>query len=201
MMPPAISAQSNPFATRWTRPGAIRFDFGGRGTINGLVQRLEECGWRGAIVGPHGSGKSTLVAALLPAFEAAGRTTTLIQLHEGQRRLPEPNRRIDRLARASLLVIDGYEQLGRLRRWHLATQCRRASCGLLVTSHRECGLPVLFRTEPNLSMVERLIGESLPPHGGRICRADIHRAWQRNGQNVREILFELYDVFEARRRL
>jgi hypothetical protein len=72
---------------------------------------------------------------------------------------------------------------------------------LLVTSHRECGLPVLYCAQPNLAMVERLIGESLPWHGGRISRADIHRAWQRHGGNVREVLFELYDVFEARRRL
>jgi hypothetical protein len=201
MMPSAIAILSNPFATRWTRPGAIRYDFDGRGTVDGLVQRLAERGWQGAIVGPHGSGKSTLVAALLPAFESAGRTASVVHLHEGQRRLPEPHSRFDRLAQASLLVIDGYEQLGRFRRWHLAAQCRRVGCGLLVTSHRECGLPVLFRTEPDLSIVERLIGESLPPHGGRISGADVHRAWQRHGPNVREVLFELYDVFEARRRL
>jgi hypothetical protein len=194
-------AQSNPFATRWTRPGAIQFDFGGRSTIDGLVDRLAESDWRAAIVGAHGSGKSTLVATLLPAIESAGRRVTLVRLHDGQRRFCESPCRIDRLEPASLLVIDGYEQLGRLRRWRLAAQCRRIGCGLLVTSHHKCGLPVLFRTEPNLSLVQRLVERCLPPHEDRIRSSDIEHAWRRHGGNVREVLFELYDVFEARRRL
>ena len=193
--------ESNPFATRWTRPGAVRFDFDGRGTIDRLVERLAECDWRGAIVGPHGSGKSTLVAALLPACEAAGRTATLFRLQGGQRQLPETPGKLDGLEGTSLFVIDGYEQLGRLCRWRLARRCRRMGSGLLVTSHRECGLPVLFRTEPKLSIVERLVDQSLPWHDGRIKQTDIDRAWQRHGPNVREVLFELYDVFESRRRL
>jgi polynucleotide 5'-kinase involved in rRNA processing len=80
----AMTEQSNPFATRWTRPGAVPFDFDRRGAVDELVERLAESDWRGAIVGPHGSGKSTLVAALLPAIEAAGRTITHIKLHSGQ---------------------------------------------------------------------------------------------------------------------
>jgi hypothetical protein len=201
MMASSTVAQSNPFATRWTRPGAIPFDFGGRETSDSLVDRLAQKDWRGAIVGPHGSGKSTLVATLLPALDAVGRKAILIRLHDGRRRLPESLRRMDRLKRESLIVIDGYEQLGRLRRWRMAAQCRRFGCGLLVTSHHECGLPVLFRTQPDLSIVQRLVEQRLPPHEARIRSSDIELAWRRHGGNVRELLFELYDVFEARRRL
>ena len=53
-----------------------------------LVESLATAGWRGQIVGPHGSGKSTLVAALLAALAAAGRPGGRVALHDRQRRLP-----------------------------------------------------------------------------------------------------------------
>jgi energy-coupling factor transporter ATP-binding protein EcfA2 len=201
MMSSATVSLTNPFATRWTKPGAIQFDFGGRATIDDLVQRLAQRNWRGAIVGPHGSGKSTLLAMLLPALEASGRKSMLVRLHNGQRQLPVSYRHFERLGPTSIVVIDGYEQLGHMPRWRLSRQCRRHGYGLLVTSHRRCGLPELFRTEPDLALVEQLIDRSLPPHAGLISRMDIQHAWRRHAGNVREVLFELYDVFEARRRL
>jgi hypothetical protein len=194
-------APTNPFATRWSRPGAIPFDFGENGTVADLVHRLRANNWVGAIVGPHGSGKSTLLSTIVPAVVAAGRRVVFIGLHNGQKRLPLSWRDINWLEAASILVIDGYEQLGRLRRWRLELQCRRRGHGLLVTSHAETGLPVLFRTAPDLATVKRLIEYRLPTHGGRIRPADIEHAWRRHTGNVREVFFELYNVFEARRRL
>jgi hypothetical protein len=76
------SLPTNPFATRWTRPGAIPFVFADGGTMLDLVARLQANEWRGAIVGPHGSGKSTLLAALVPAIAATGRRAVVIRLHD-----------------------------------------------------------------------------------------------------------------------
>jgi hypothetical protein len=61
LQPPAPSPQppsrhANPFATCWTRPGALPFRFTNRGTAEQLVAKLATQNWRGAIVGPHGSG-------------------------------------------------------------------------------------------------------------------------------------------------
>ena len=47
-----------------------------------------ENGWWGEILGPHGAGKSALLATLIPAVERAGRRPVLVELHDGQRRLP-----------------------------------------------------------------------------------------------------------------
>ena len=192
--------RTNPFSTRWTRPGAIPFVFPDGTTVDNLMQRLEQSAWRGAIVGPHGSGKSTLLATLLPAIAAHGRRTRVVKLHGGQRRLPRETFKRDELDRGSILVIDGYEQLGWFRRWHLAAHCRRRGCGPLVTSHNDCGLPILFTTAPDVLLVERLIACCLPSHEDCITPADIQRAWRRHGANVREVFFELYDLFEARSR-
>jgi hypothetical protein len=115
--------------------------------------------------------------------------------------LPISIRKLHRHGEALVLVIDGYQQLGRLHRWRLSSHCRHYGHGLLATSHSDCGLPVLFRTEADLAVVERLIESRLPSHGGRIRGPDIERAWRRQAGNVREVLFELYDLFEARRSL
>jgi hypothetical protein len=191
--------RTNPFATRWTRPGAIPFQFPCAMTSDDVLQRLMEHGWQGAIVGPHGSGKSTLLATLLPALKAAGKHSIVVRLHNGERRLPLSRRELNQFGPADLVVIDGYEQLGRYQRWRLSRHCRRRHFGLLVTSHGACDLPVLFRTEPTLGLIEHLIEHHLPAHEGRIGRQDVQHAWQRHAANVREVFFELYDRFEALR--
>ena len=191
--------ETNPFATRWTRPGAMAFLFSDSTTIDHLVRRLGINSWRGAIIGPHGSGKSALLAMLVPAIEAVDRRTVVVCLRDGQRRLPLLRRELQKLGPTDVLVIDGYEQLGGYSRWRLSRQCRRQAFGLLVTSHGPCSLPVLWRTQPSVELVNQLINCCLPPHRGRINRHDVESAWQRHSGNVRELFFDLYDRFEARR--
>ena len=86
--PPSAIARDNPFATCWTRPGALPFRFNNGQSAEQLVAKLAAQQWHGAIVGPHGSGKSTLLEALKPAIVAAGRSIQAISLRDGQRRLP-----------------------------------------------------------------------------------------------------------------
>jgi hypothetical protein len=168
-------------------------------TTDDLVRKLQTNGWQGAIVGPHGSGKSTLLAMLVPAIEAVGRRAVMVRLCDGRSRLPLSRRELRRLSASDVLVVDGYEQLGRYPRWRLSRQRRQSGFGLLVTAHGSCNLPELWRTQPSLELVEQLIERCLPTHGGRICRGVVELAWQRHAGNVREIFFELYDQFEARR--
>src|SRR5688572_1019538 len=82
------SRHSNPFATCWTRPGAIPFQFSDGESTTSLIARFESQRWRGAIVGPHGSGKSTLLESLKLELFAGGRHIHFVQVHNGQRRLP-----------------------------------------------------------------------------------------------------------------
>ena len=66
---------SNPFSTRRVRPGAIAYCFPEGVDVETLLARLHENGWRGEIVGPHGSGKSALLATLMPAIEQRARAS------------------------------------------------------------------------------------------------------------------------------
>ena len=178
----------NPFCTRHVRPGAIPFRFPEGLDATALVDRLEANGWRGQIVGPHGSGKSTLLEALLPELRRR-RAVVRVELHDCERRLPAE---AWAAGEGTLLVIDGYEQLGWWTRWRV----RRHWRALLVATHRGQGLPDLYRTGVTAELagaIVRELHEDEVPDLGRMLAS--HRG------NLREVLFELYDRYEAMRRV
>ncbi len=192
----------NPFATRYVRPGAVPYLFPRPDTLKQLTDRLESLHWWAMIVGPHGSGKTSLLTHLIPACQQRGRDPLRYTLRDRQRHLPR------RAARGwhqeTLVIVDGYEQLSwRSRRW-LRWCCWRRGCGLLITAHRPGVLPVLYRTEPDLPLVQEIVDRLLKSHGSRISprsqitRDDVRRAVANHGSNVREVLFELYDVYQLR---
>ncbi|HEX3871085.1 MAG TPA: hypothetical protein VHV77_11645 [Pirellulales bacterium] len=190
---------TNPFATRRVRPGAIEFQFPSGCTLENLAARFEAGGGRGQIVGPHGSGKSTLIASLASALTSRGYELLTVTLHAGQRRLPCPLPRRPQNAKPLVVVIDGNEQLGRFSAWWLRRTCARRGFGLLVTTHRACTLPLLYTVEPSLSTTLKLFEHLLPESDNRIASADVEALYARHRGNVREVLFGLYDLYEARR--
>jgi hypothetical protein len=194
-----LLASRNPFATRYTRPGQLRYVFPPGQEPEGLISRLRTSGWWGQIVGPHGSGKSTLLAELVPALEAAGRRVVLIELHDGQRRLPASIVQQVKLEAASQWAIDGYEQLTRWQRLAIKRRCRLAGCGLLVTAHGSVGLPELCCTRPDLETAHRIVQSLLGEHAAVIPAGEIERSFYQQRGNLREMLFALYDVYERRR--
>jgi hypothetical protein len=234
--------ESNPFASRRVRPGAIPFQFPPGVDSSELLSGFRQLGWRASIIGPHGSGKSTLLATLTRDLIAAGHAIHVIALHGGQRRLPReffetiPPRRQPRLQRpAMIVVVDGYEQLNYWNRSRLERRCSAAAAGLLITAHAPTKLPILFETstsyELSIQIAEHLVSSIKPQASALACprkavgmapdeptfaplsqasslkpqacseisSADIHRAWTVHHGNIREMLFELYDLFERRR--
>ena len=189
-------AAVNPFSTRHVRPGAMAYLFPRGQSEGSLLGRLEENGWWGQIVGPHGSGKSALLAALMTALEEAKRPTLLVELHDGQRSLGKDSWPPLDPPPGALVIVDGYEQLGLLARWRLKRRCRRSRLGLLVTAHASVGLPDLVRTAAGLDTVERIVTQLLGEDASRISREEIHRRFTLHQGNVRETLFDLYDLYE-----
>ena len=179
---------SNPFATRWVRPGAIPYLYPDGIDGPGLIRTLKASGWRGAIVGPHGSGKSTLLATLVPEIRRSGHDVRLFEMHDGNSRIAPENLHSEEFR---VLVIDGYEQLSRWSRWRLGRLCHRRDWGLLVTAHEETstrGLPTLIHTSGDLATVEQIVDHYLPTHGGvdraQRCRDGFYAALRQCSRNT-----------------
>jgi hypothetical protein len=195
----APSRHDNPFATCWTRPGAIAFRFDDGQSAEQLLAQLARQGWWGAIVGPHGSGKSTLLEALQPALRDMGRCVHFAALRGGQRRVPRGSLALVG-GGETLVVVDGYEQLSMMERWRLKRRCRRAKVGLLVTSHGETNVPTLIRLAPDLRLVQRLVTDLAARMSTPVTGADVAASHACHGSNVREVFFDLYDRHERLRR-
>jgi hypothetical protein len=186
---------SNPFSTRFIRPGAIPFLFGEGESAARLVERLRQKHWRGQIIGPHGSGKSTLLATLKPELESAGRRVLSITLHQGERRLRALDRR--QLDAATQVVIDGYEQLSWWSRSVVKWLCWSSGAGLLATAHTDVELPTIYTTEPSEELVRTVVAQLLSNNGVSMKAADIATAYKLAGGDVRETLFKLFDIYQA----
>jgi hypothetical protein len=189
----------NPFSARHIRPGAIPYRFPPGQDVDMLVHRLEANQWRAQIVGPHGSGKSTLLASLLPAVQRAGKPALLVTLHDGQRALPAALADGEEFAAKPLVAVDGYEQLSRWSRIRLDRLCRRHDLGLLVTTHHPVRLPELARTATDPQLAQSLVAELLGGRGDLIAPEEIAERFTAHQGNLRELLFDLYDLYEQRR--
>lgn len=195
---------ANPFTTRWTRPGQIvPVDAEGKLIdLAGLLDQLAALGGRAVIAGPHGSGKSTLLFRLCAEAEARGRPTVICRLGRGPwRDAATAVATVLGAAASSLVCLDSWERLGRLARWATLLAARWRACGLLVTSHGPAGLPVLVKHEPTvatLGAIVRQLPEAERWLGAAITDTDLLEVFVRQGPNLREALFQLYDRFEER---
>ncbi|MCI0361546.1 MAG: hypothetical protein L0211_23935 [Planctomycetaceae bacterium] len=202
-----MARDSNPFATRFTRPGAVGYLFPAGLSVQSLVAVLGENHWWGEIVGPHGSGKSTLVATLVPALQAAGRKVVryVVTPDGGDRKeclLPAGAYAFlaeQPLAPTTQLILDGYERISWWWRRRIQVLCRKRGAGLLVTAHQPLGLPPLAETEPTEQLAQKIVQQLLSKGDSVVTPADVTAAFKQTGGNLRETLFALFDIYQSRR--
>lgn len=175
--------RDNPFATRRLDGLAYRLE---GSTWEELLNRLEAAGGRGALVGPHGRGKTALLEALAPRLEARGYRPLFFRA-DPDVQLPEEIRS------HHAVLLDCGELLGLWAWWRFRRAVRRA--GVLVTTlHRPGRLPTLYacRSSPELlqELAEELLGRPAPE------LLDVTRTlYARNRGNLRQCLLDLYDRF------
>lgn len=199
---------TNPFATRFTRPGVLASrDAGGEPVdVDGMLRRFDGLGGAAVIVGPHGSGKSTLLAHLAAAIERRGGPVARHRVR-GWRDVPPLWGTLWRTPPGGVLCVDSWECLRPPARVLVRLAARLRGCRLLVTAHQPVGVPVLARCRPSLPLLHALVAELLgraEACGGAeaveraaIGPADIAAAFRNHGGDLRESLYELYDRFEA----
>ena len=196
-----VEDEGNPFSTRYVRPGKLAFRFAENDSAAAVVRRLRAGEWNGAILGPHGSGKTTLLAALRPELEAQGRVVVMLTVRQ-EARLPMRFSRLLRLKRGTLLIVDGYEQLGIFARALLRWARRLRGFGLLITAHEsQPGVEAVYVTKPCLSVAKELVGDLMADRLDlEVDHDTIREAFDATGGDVREMLFCLYDDYERGRR-
>ena len=193
----------NPFATRYVASARLvpRDTRGVVIDLPALVARLGAIGGSGAIEGPHGTGKSTLLFHLSESVSAQSRPVVRTRLRR-RRDVVGVVQSIRCAPRGGLVCIDSWELLGSAGRTLVRCVARSLGVGLLVTSHGPTTLPTLVSCRGSLPLLEALVGQ-LPDHdewfGTTIVPGDLKAAIADGGGDLRKAFDRLYDRFEQNR--
>ncbi len=188
-----IAARDNPFASH--RVEAVPFCFA-EGDWTSNLSRLQAMNWRGAIVGNQGSGKTTLMLEMKARLEQhfSGKlTANYCFLSRDSRDHPKEIKRLGHAAsRGQILLVDGIERLGRLRRWRLL-QGNSGQTRLVVTAHGPTRLPVWIHCQTNWSLMKTVL-QSLVESPDEWLVRETSRLFEMHRGNIREVLRSLYDL-------
>ncbi|MCO8120924.1 ATP-binding protein [Stieleria sp. TO1_6] len=212
---------SNPFSTKCVAPSQVvyRFTHGASGTsphtvdshLEAVLAQLRTAK-RGLILGPHGTGKSTLLHTFLPKLQRSYPKVAFHQLCNdpniplrkriGERMRASRRIRADlkQLPPQGLIMIDGWEQLSHLSRWRIAKSASSNKLTILATAHHRIpGWTTVHETCPSEKLIRSLAGDLLHDSPYEIRKLVDNQLKNRPvtpKTNVRDLWFELYDMVE-----
>lgn len=188
-----MRARDNPFAVG--RLDRLHYRFPPGLSMETLLSRLRDRGMRGALVGPEGRGKSTLLGELAIRLVEEDLVVARFTLHRGESRVPrEILEWISGAGARDALLLDGAEQLSTISWMGLRFRVRRLGA-FVITSHREGLLPTAFRCETSPELLAELIDELAPDRPPDFPSAD--SLYQRHGGDLRQAIFEAYDAWRS----
>jgi hypothetical protein len=186
-------ARANPFSSDRFSPGALPWISEAEEELESFTRAVCNVGARFQIVGPHGSGKSTLLVHLERRARKNGWSVVRVRASRQRLALPPAEQRL-------LVLVDEVEALNAFRRRVVIWRCAIRRAALVVTAHRDLGLPTLTSlcvdARVARAAVAALLADSSMP---RLTADALEQKLARHANNLREVLFELYDDFEALR--
>lgn len=152
---------------------------------------------RAAIVGHHGSGKTTFLEAFSKRLAATHHVETLF-FHRDERLLSSDQReQVLALAHqhSAILIVDGEGHLKISERRWLRTQSQNIA-GYLVARHRRCRLPTLLKLESSPQLALQLLQRIHPPEAAQ-QEKQLPKLLRKKGGNLRELWLSLYDDYAS----
>lgn len=163
--------------------------------LDDVMQALGGRGLRGAIVGPHGTGKTTLLHAVGERLIGEGLSPMPLFMNaEDRGTLPRAWRAAFRTAgHGDALLLDGYDLLPFWARAKLLYTTGGASA-VVVTTHRRCAFRTIARTQSSPALLQKLVTELTDAEAPE--RIDCVSLWRQHGGNLRDALRALYDTYQ-----
>jgi len=152
-----------------------------------ILHRLESLRYRAAVVGPHGSGKTTFMEELAARLLQTGRQPCLLRINEDNRRYTLPD-----VTPRTIILFDGADHLPWLQ-WRKLKSRTQNAAGLIITSHRHDMLPTLLETTTTPDLLRDLVSEL----SSDVSPDLIDDLFNRHRGNLRDALFNLYDRFAS----
>ena len=186
-----VVARENPFIVQ--RTDAIPFDF--RDTpfdaIDDFAQHVSQFAFRGAIVGKHGRGKTTLLADLHRWLVQQSFDCELVYVARESELQTDLIAKLTRRGNeGAILLVDGLERLRFLTRNRLVWQSKSFG-GFIATTHRTGRLKTLVRCRSSLATLQGILDSLGITDPG--LRSKAISLWPRHQGNIRLVLRQLYD--------
>lgn len=149
--------------------------------LHEVASLLKRHGYRGAICGPAGAGKTVLLQALGDELMAHGLSPLTLRLQEDRKQaLPTAWRRTIRKARhTDALLLDDYDLLPRWARAWVWVRSMRAGA-VVVTTKRNTRFKTLARPKPTVGLLKKLVEQLTPTKAKEIDCANLFEESQGN---------------------
>lgn len=189
-----MKPKDNPFAAH--RLDRVDYLFNGTDWAQ-VLNKLATLDYRAAIIGAHGSGKTTFLSSLDEQLQQCGlQTLPLFVNTESWQLTPAHWQGIHQADDNTIILFDGADVIPRWSWWRFLRASRGAK-GVVATSHGRNLLPALIRTQPNADLLRRVLTaldipltDELQQHSEALL--------QKHQGNIRDVLRDLYWVYADR---
>jgi len=186
-----MKAHENPFSASAVAKLRYRLT---EEALHALAQRACATAPLCAIVGPEGTGKTTLLEDLEAPLRRIGRQVLWLRLNRESSAAERQATKeaLTRLRPQDTCLLDGGEVFSRWEWWQLKRQLRRSSGQAIATLHSARGFPVLHQTKPDWGVVQSLVRELSGPDPTGNLNQIAQESFHANGGNAREVFRTCY---------